>query len=76
MLGRRAPVGVDRLDVLGVGLALPADQEPLGERVALVDLALRDDRLAEPARGLRGVRQHHHRDPATGRARACSSEMS
>ena len=64
VLGGRAPVGVDRLDVLGVGLALPADQEPLGEGVALVDLALRHDRLAQAAGGLGGVRQHHHRDPA------------
>ena len=39
VLGRRAPVGVDRLDVLGVRLAAPADQELLGERRALVDLA-------------------------------------
>ena len=62
MLGRRGPVGVDRLHVRGVGLALPADQEPLGEGPALVDLALRDDRLAEAAGRLRGVRQHHHRD--------------
>ena len=64
MLGRRAPVGVDRLDVGRVGLALPAGQELLGERVALVDLALRHDRLAEAAGGLGGVRQHHHGDAA------------
>ena len=64
VLGGGAPVGVDRLDVLRVRLALPADHEPLGEGGALVDLALRDDRLVEPARGLRGVRQHHHGDPA------------
>ena len=32
MLGGGGPVGVDRLHVLGVGLALPADHEPLGER--------------------------------------------
>ncbi len=63
MLGRGGPVGVDRLDVLGVGLALPADQELLGQRGALVDLALRDDRRAEAAGRLGGVRQHHHRDP-------------
>ena len=39
MLGGRDPVGVDRLDVVGVGLAAPADQEALGDRVGLVDLA-------------------------------------
>ena len=32
MLGGRDPVGVDRLDVVGVGLAAPADQEALGDR--------------------------------------------
>ena len=30
VLGGRDPVGVDRLDVVGVGLAAPADQEALG----------------------------------------------
>ncbi len=61
MLGRRDPVGVDRLDVVGVGLAAPADQEALGDRRALVDLALRHRRLAGLARGLRDERQRHHR---------------
>ena len=32
MLGGRDPVGVDRLDVVGVGLAAPADEEALGDR--------------------------------------------
>ena len=52
MLGGRDPVGVDRLDVVGVGLAAPADQEALGDRRRLVDLALRDRRPAGAARGL------------------------
>ena len=75
MLGGGAPVGVDRLDVLGVGLALPADQEPLGEGLALVDVALRHDRLVQPARGLGGVREHHHRDPAEVRARLLVADV-
>ena len=62
VLGGRRPVGVDRVRVLGVGLAAPADQEPLGEGLALVDLGLGDDRLAEAARRLGGVRQHHDGD--------------
>ena len=61
MLGRRDPVGVDRLHVIGVGLAAPADQEALGDRRALVDLCLGHRRLARFARGLRDERQCHHR---------------
>ena len=34
VLGGRDPVGVDRLGVVGVGLAAPADQEALGDRAA------------------------------------------
>ena len=34
VLGGGDPVGVDRLDVVRVGLAAPADQEPLGDRGA------------------------------------------
>ena len=64
MLGRRGPVGVDGLDVLGVGLALPTDQELLRERLALVHDLLRHDRLVQAARGLRGVREDHDREPA------------
>jgi hypothetical protein len=41
VLGGGDPVGVDRLDVVGVGLTAPADEEALGDRAALVDLALR-----------------------------------
>jgi hypothetical protein len=32
VFGSAVPVGVDRLDVTGAGLAPPADQEPLGDR--------------------------------------------
>ena len=60
MLGGRDPVGVDRLDVIGVGLAAPADQEALGDRRRLVDLALRHRRPAGAARGLRDERERHH----------------
>ena len=61
MLGGGDPVRVDRLDVVGVGLAAPADQEALGDRRRLVDLALRDGRAAGAARGLRDERERHHR---------------
>ena len=67
MLGGRDPVGVDRLDVLGIGLAAPADQEPLGDRRRLVDLALRDGRLADPAGGL----ARRTTAPSPMRARGC-----
>jgi hypothetical protein len=53
VLGRGDEVGVDRLDVLGVGLAAPADHEALDDGAALVDLALRHHRLAQSMRGLR-----------------------
>ena len=45
MLGGADPVRVDRLDVPRVGLAAPAEQEPLGG-----GLALRDDVVRRPAR--------------------------
>ncbi len=61
MLGRRDPVGVDRLDVIGVGLSAPADQEALGDRLTLVDLLLGHRRLAGLARGLGHERERHHR---------------
>ena len=61
MLGRGDPVGVDRLDVIGVGLAAPADQEALGDRAALVDLALGNGRLADLARRLGDEGEGHHR---------------
>ena len=63
MLGGRDPVGVDRLHVARVGLAAPADQEPLGDRRRLVDLALGHRRLADPAGRLGDERQRHHRRP-------------
>ncbi len=59
MLGGGDPVGVDGLDVLRVGLAAPADHEALGDGAGLVDLALRDHRLVEPARRLPDERQGH-----------------
>ena len=48
VLGRGDPVGVDRLHVPGVGLAAPADHEPLDHGAGLVDLALRHHRPACP----------------------------
>ena len=76
MLGGRDPVGVDRLDVVGVGLAAPADQEALGDRLGLVDR-----RAAAPTAGrarARTARRTRAPSPRT-RARsmrACSSLMS
>jgi hypothetical protein len=55
--------------VLRVGLAAPPDEEPLGEGPALVDVGLGDDRLAEAARRLGGVRQHHDRHAGEVEAR-------
>ena len=61
MLGGRDPVGVDRLDVVGVRLAAPADQEALGDRPTLVDLLLGHGWLAGFARRLRHEGEGHHR---------------
>ena len=61
MLGGRHPVGVDGLDVLGIGLALPAGHESRCHGGTFVDPALRDRGLVDPARGLRDVGQRHHR---------------
>jgi hypothetical protein len=61
MLGRADPVRVDRLRVVWVRLAAPADQEALGDRAALVDVVLRDGRLPAAARRLRDERERHHR---------------
>ena len=61
MLGRGDPVGVDRLDVVGVRLAAPADQEALRDRAGLVDLRLGHRRLAGSARGLGHEGERHHR---------------
>jgi len=51
VLGSRDPVGVDRLDVVGVGLAAPADEEALGDRARGVDDPLRHWRPTGAARG-------------------------
>lgn len=63
VLGGRGPVGVDGLDVLGVGLAPPADHEPLDDGLGLVDLALRHHRQALAAGGLGDVGQRHDGGP-------------
>lgn len=63
MLGRGGPVGVDGGDVLGVGLAAPADHEPFDHGLGLVDLALRDHGQALAARGLGDVGQGHDGGP-------------
>ena len=76
VLGRRGPVGVDRVGVLGVGLALPADQELLGERVALVDRpsAVRPAGAGRGPTGRRTTAPSRRARPMS--SRACSSEMS
>ena len=76
MLGGGDPVGVDRLDVVGVGLAAPAGQEALGGRARLVDLALRHRR-----RGRRRAPTARRTTAPCAEARArssraCSSAMS
>ena len=63
MLGGRRPVGVDGGDVAGVGLAAPADHEPLDDRGGLVDPLLRDGGDADAAGGLRDVGQRHDGGP-------------
>ena len=63
VLGRGHEVGVDRLDVVGVRLAAPADHEPLDDRLGLVDLALRHGRQPEPAGRLGHERHRGDRDP-------------
>ena len=61
VLGSGDPVGVDGLDVLGIGFYLPAGHKWCGHRGTFVDPALRHRRLVNPARGLRDVGQRHHR---------------
>ncbi len=68
VFGRGRPVGVDRLHVLGVGLAAPADHEPFDDGGGLVDLPLGDHRGALPARGLGHVGEGH--DGGAGEVRA------
>ena len=63
VLGGGDPVGVDGLHVAGVGLAAPADQEALGDRGGLVDLALRHRLLPDAARRLGHEAERHHRHP-------------
>ena len=61
MLGGRDPVGVDRLHMVGVGLAAPADEEALGGAGAPVDVGLRDGRAPDAARRLRHEAEGHDR---------------
>ena len=61
MLGRADPVGVDRLRVIGVGLATPAEQELLGRRLALGDDVVRSRVAAVMNRGRLGDDRHHLR---------------
>jgi len=61
VLGGGDPVGVDRLDVAGVRLAPPADQEALRDRRGFVDDPLRDRRCARSPRRLRDEAQRHDR---------------
>ena len=59
VLSGRDPIGVDGLDVQRVGLAAPADHEPLDDRLGLVDLPLRHHRAVQSARGLPDEGQRH-----------------
>src|SRR5262249_25878672 len=58
------PVSVNRLYMFGIGLAAPADEEALGNRVRLVDHRLRDGRAARSASGLGDKGERH--DGGTG----------
>ena len=76
MLGGRDPVGVDRLDVVGVGLAAPADQEALGDRASPCRPRAAA-RAAGRCRAPTGRRSDSAITEARARSsRACSSEMS
>jgi hypothetical protein len=57
------PVGVDRLDVLGVRLAAPPRQEALGDGARPVDHGLGHGRAADAAGRLGHERQRHDRRP-------------
>ena len=61
MLGSGDKVGVDCLDVLGVGLAAPADQHPLDDGVGLIDPGLRDHRPTDATGALRHEGHGHDR---------------
>ncbi len=63
MLGGGHPVGVDRLHVDGVGIAAPADHEPLGDAGCLVHLVLGHDRKADAASRLGDERERHDARP-------------
>ena len=61
MLGSADPVGVDGLDVFGIGFSLQRVMNRAATVGTFVDPAPRDRRLVNPARGLRDVGQRHHR---------------
>ena len=61
VLGRGDEVGVDGFDVLGVGVAAPADHEPLGDGAPLVDLALGHHRRRLAVGRLADERDRHDR---------------
>jgi hypothetical protein len=64
VLGRAHPVSVKRLDVPGVRLAAPADEEGFGRALRLVHQVLRDLRQVGAAGGLGDEREQLHADPA------------
>ena len=74
VLGRRHPVGVDRLDVLRVGLAAPADQELGGRVLALLDL---DSGTVVPSpRAACATIESAAAESRARSSRACSGSMS
>ena len=76
MLGGGDPVGVDRLDVVGVGLAAPADQEALGDRRAPRRPSAAGPAAAPVPRADWATKVSAITEARARSSRACSSAMS
>ena len=76
VLGRADPVGVDRLDVVGVRLAAPADQEALGDRARPCRPRSAGPSGCPSPRADCATKDRAMTDARARSSRACSSEMS
>ena len=76
VLGGGDPVGVDRLDVVGVGLAAPADEEALGDRGGLVDAPTGAPAGCPAPRADCATKESAITEARARSSRACSSGMS